>query len=793
MNILSHCEKNTKGEFVYQKRLIDHLTNVTTNILKHLQTNNGFTIINSTDLDTVAHLLGNLHDHGKYLSYFQEYLIDKVEHTDKKNHAFISAITCFNLMKKSNIVQNDPRGIIKYFVYYCIRRHHGHLKNLLDDNFDSVNNKNNIGIQKQDLLSRKEIVNPEMWNQFEITEDLYNIPFDDLKDIPYWLQGRLKSIEHYFFVMYLFSLLIEADKLDASNTEDYTRKSINRKTVDNFLISINVKNKINNDREEVKQKILDSLKSIDLSEPSIMTLTAPTGIGKTLASLNFALYLKDKIRREQGIEPFIIYSLPFINIIEQTVSVFERVLEPEHVKVVKHHQYADVFNSENEIPIEKLIMQLETWQGDLVVTTFVQLLHTIIGNRNSLLKKFHRLANSIIILDEVQNIDVKYWPLIGGVLFYLTKFLKSHIIMMTATQPLIFETAQHHLLQNEHINIIPLLTDYERYFKKLDRTKLVPLLDQTLQDVDDFIDVFDQYWMPSKSCIIVVNTIARSQNIFNKLQGQYPETDVFYLSTNIIPKCRKILIYQIKKMLKQNKPIILVATQCVEAGVDLDFDMGFRDLGPLDSIIQVAGRINRNGLKTRHSPLYVFEFESDSTQIYGAILPNRCKRALLEIERSNIEEEIYLTLIHRYFNLITAQDGKSMQASIEIFDAMKKLRFTKLKNETEKSVSDFQLIEHKSGYTDVFVCINKTAERFLDHFKNRYLAEDDRSKRQLEYVKIKKNFNRHIISIPSKKAVELQNYRLFDDMYYIPRNKIEQYYDFDSGYIRDIDVNSLIF
>ncbi|MBC8179813.1 CRISPR-associated helicase Cas3', partial [candidate division KSB1 bacterium] len=618
-------------------------------------------------------------------------------------------------------------------------------------------------------------------------------PEEDIVHITNWLQSRLKSIENYFFVQYLFSLLIESDKLDASNTATYSLKPINEIAVDNYLKKLSTDNEIDDKRNEVKRKILSCLDNIDVANQSLFTLTAPTGIGKTLASLNFVLHLKEKCKNQNGQEPLIVYTLPFINIIEQTVKEFEKVFKNDDVKIVKHHQYTDLYDKNEKISINNLIMQLETWQGDLIVTTFVQLFQTIIGNRNSLLKKFHRLANSIIILDEIQNIDVKYWPLIGSVLYYLTKFLKSKIILMTATQPFLFETAKQHILTNENINITPLLPDYQKYFKALQRTKLIPLIDEKLNDENDFFELFNKHWNPSKSALIVVNTIARSLAVYNLLEEQFPDTTIFYLSTNIIPRCRQVVIYQIRKALKRKEKIILVSTQCVEAGVDLDFNMGFRDLAPLDSIIQVAGRVNRNNKIPEPCPVYIFEFEKDASLVYGAILPSRSKMVLQEINKQEIYENNFLDLIQKYFSLIVSQDGKSMEPSKEIFTAMEKLRFTKLDNETEKSVSDFQLIESRYGYVDVFVCLNRKSERILSHFQNRYLNEEDNSKKRIEYLKIKKGFNSHIISIPKNKLGGLKSFQLLDNLNYIPLNQLEQYYKLDSGFIRSSEDHSMIF
>jgi len=805
MNFYSHGERNSQDGFIPTKPLISHLKQVTQRMLKNLSPVIGFTRIDSIRLIEMTRIAGIFHDFGKYTSFFQEYLQEAREHGSLKNHALISGILAFNYFKSKHPDPTDPRLLFPYFLYFCVRSHHSSLKNILIDPIKSLDwstAAENLRRQKNDLLQHFTQIQEEYADtNFEILPEMLDIVEKEIKFIPGWLQTRLRTIEHYFFILYFFSLLIESDKIDASQTDSYQSKSLPEQAVNQYLKIFNNSSFINTQRESVKQKILDRLNEIDLNQHSLFTLTAPTGIGKTLTSLNFVLHLRERIFQHEKIEPLVIYTLPFINIIEQTVMEFEKVFKPYNIKIVKHHQYTDLFSDCDDISSAQLQMQLETWQGDLIVTTFVQLLQTIIGNRNSLLKKFHQMANSIIILDEVQNIDVKYWPLIGATFYYLSKYLNARIILMTATQPLIFETAVDHILDKEsislHNKIFQLLPDYANYFHQLKRTKLVPILNKKLIDEHEFLQLFQSHWQPNQSALIVMNTIASSLAVYsaikNFLEKNHPKTRLFYLSTNIIPRCRQIVIYKIRKALGRGEKPILVATQCIEAGVDLDFDLGFRDLGPLDSVIQVAGRINRHGKKPIPAPLFVFEFKNDATQVYGAILPSRCKMVLQDNGQSEINEPEYLTLIQNYYTLIAGKDGKSMQVSIEIFEAMKKLRFTRLPEETELAVEDFQLIQSRLNYADVFVTINHTSERIRKNFQRLYLNENDPIKRREAYMKMKKNFHSHIISVPRKKLAELEHYKIFENMFYIPLNALDRFYNTESGFIHKPEETMLIF
>ena len=181
-----------------------------------------------------------------------------------------------------------------------------------------------------------------------------------------------------------------------------------------------------------------------------------------MTALDFALKLKNKLKTKTGVESRIIYALPFINIIEQALNEYGTTLSKE-IKIIGHYQYADVFGKNEKQNIDDIkqnynqkLMSVDTWQGDIVITSFVQFFETLIGNRNKLLKKFNHFANAIVILDEVQSLRLNQMPLIGAALYFLSKFLNTRIILMTATKPKIFELAQQEILSDEGERVEPL-------------------------------------------------------------------------------------------------------------------------------------------------------------------------------------------------------------------------------------------------------------------------------------------------------------------------------------------------
>ncbi len=617
MRFYSHSEyipdkKERKGS----KLLYVHTESVSKKAINAFFKNVKFNF-NNILLKNALNLICKYHDFGKYTNYFQNYLLNKGDiYSELKKHAFMGA--CISYEKLMS--ENKNLGIIAFFINY---HHHLNLRDvgiipaIVCDNYKrKIFEEQKADIQKN-LSTIKLETKEEKINEYLI------IPENSFfrKTVRRWLIKET-NIQNYYLINYLFSLLIEADKLDASRTKPYARVTIPTHLVNDHILGL-MKGKINPKdlRNEVRLTVLKNLGDKELFEKRLFTLTAPTGIGKTLTSLDFALKLRDKLPNK----PQIIYGLPFINIIEQAIDVYNQVFAKDEVKVLAHYQYADALGQQEKCDekdggkgYDQKLMTLDTWQCDIVITTFVQVLQTLIGNRNKMLKRFNHFAGSIIILDEVQTIKLGLQPLVGAALFYLSKFLDTRIILMTATKPKIFELANNHILklEGEEAKPMELLNEYEQVFSKFNRTAIYPLIDKDIINEEDFLEnIFKKKWGPTKSCLIVCNKVDRSIDIFNTVNSHIEEEEefqnpVYYLSTNIAPCVRLNIIEQIKLDLKYRRNPILISTQSVEAGVDLDFDMGFRDLGPIDSIIQVAGRINRNNdYKKNYSPLYVLAFQ----------------------------------------------------------------------------------------------------------------------------------------------------------------------------------------
>ncbi len=800
MLVFSHS-KQIDGERIGSKKLFDHSKGVLDKA-----TYSHYFKLNFSKKYALDEILKNicwLHDFGKYTSYFQNYLInpDKADNL-LKSHSNLGAILTLNLMEKSS----EEDAII---AYYLIRLHHSNLRNF-ELTIDPIGYREKIEIEKfntqvnslHDYPELLEVMNFDVSHiKFRPTSDLYKIYKRQLRKDP--------QIERYFLINYLFSLLIESDKIDASDSNIYVRKKSNPNAVDErkgFGIPIypdkNIKEfSQKNLRNYVRKKVVDNIENPNILDHRIFTLAAPTGIGKTMTALDFVLKLKDKIIDKENRFPQIIYALPFINIIEQALQEYEITLGDE-LKIIGHYQYADIFGDdkyvENGSNYNQQRMEWDTWQSDIVITSFVQIFETIIGYKNKLLKKFHHLAGSIIILDEVQTLSIEKLPLIGASLYFLSKYLDARIIIMTATQPKIFELMERELsIIPETISLKPfdLLPESNYIFECFNRTKIIPINisiasnNPTIGN-DQFISTFKKYWSSSNSCLIVLNKVQRSIDIYELILEYFSSQNIinpiFYLSTNITPIVRERRIAEIKYSIAYGKKPILIATQVVEAGVDLDFDMGFRDLGPIDSIVQVAGRINRENDPERNgSPLYILNF-GDCRQIYGSVTDSKAKGALFT--REYIEEKDYKSLVESYFESVSEKSQTDFSYSREIYKAMEELRYDKIeKSKTEpKCVSDFKIIEDSNLGISVFV--EDPADSISEECRKAYqdLLTQKISKEQFDKFH-KRDFNQRIIGVPNyfEASLELKKEeKLGDNIYWINSENFKYYYEISTGYIR---------
>lgn len=426
------------------------------------------------------------------------------------------------------------------------------------------------------------------------------------KDFNSLLRSLLTDIYSYdLLTRLLFSCLVDADYLD---TEEHFQKDKtlqrqggaelqdlwkNLKLDRENIIETAGRSQVNQVRKEVYEACIDAAELM----PGVFRLAVPTGGGKTLSGLSFAL--KHALRHKQE---RVIIAVPYTSIIEQTVNVYRQILGDD--AVIEHHSAANIeqYNDKEETNDDarsqyaKARLATQNWDAPLIVTTTVQLFESLFSNRPSKCRKLHNIVNSVIILDEVQTLPIGLLSPILSVLGELSDRYRVTVVLCTATQPaLTGDTPYLKGLKNVRDIIDPDLAI--QHFQNLQRVNYELNLQGWLWSelVDDLIA------HQHHQALIVLNTRKDALAVLDALTSHgddFDRADIFHLSTLLCGKHRREVLKVVKARLKDNLPCILVSTQVVEAGVDLDFPAVYRAVGPLDRIVQAAGRCNREGKST---------------------------------------------------------------------------------------------------------------------------------------------------------------------------------------------------
>jgi CRISPR-associated endonuclease/helicase Cas3 len=720
-------------------------------------------------LSEVAYLIGFTHDFGKATTFFQNHLLGRYS-GELAHHSQISSLFTYYVVKAYLKKLKIEDSIIPLIAWIVVFRHHSDLEDLLGSGSMIERAKNDLGlIEKQ----ANDIRGKNLDEIKKIYSDL------DFIDVEKFLNGEWRSafneirlssfkynglLKYYFLTILLYSTLLDADKLIASGLLQPPSRItiINDNLVDDYKEKrqIVTNTPISQLRERAYKEVLENMNKIDFSKNKIFTIELPTGGGKTLTALAFALKLRSKILREHGFVPKIVYCLPFLSIIDQTAEVTRDLLSLDYKDVTSnlmlmHHHLSDVNYKTEEGTLDdplKSLLLIEGWHSEIIITTFVQFFHSLITNKNSSSRKFHNMINSIIILDEVQTIPHKYWNVLSEALKELTKY-NSWIILMTATMPLIFK--------KEEIQSLVSQRDY--YYKELDRVEYNFHLEEMM--LDDFNKlVVNDILSTNKDIMIVLNTISSSKKTYQYIRealtkflgepkiskegiAEYKDLMLVYLSSNIIPKHRRERISRIKESQKRK---IIVSTQVVEAGIDISVDKIYRDFAPLDSIIQTAGRCNRHNEKERGTVniYYLKDIKNNkpiyfSYQVYDRLLLE-ITRELLKEYSSIKEKDFNLKIIPKYYERVRNEGAflvrcPSLSGQINLTEMLKNLRFTAI----DKC---FKLIEEEPYKIDVFVKIDEDSDKIFRKISSILENSSNKEKRR-ELLAIRKEFFDYVISV----------------------------------------------
>ena len=667
-----------------QQLLIDHLLETST-ISGQLAA--------KLNLGLVGELLGLMHDFGKYSRKFQKYIhdetglfnpdLDDEESTpngSKVDHSTAGAQWVYRELRKFGAAQ----GIGELFgqmLGLCIASHHGEgLIDCLDgegnpkwiERFNKTDELTHLAECEQNadeavLQKAKELAGENLIRSLlKAVKPILSDPVSN---------DKIKEFYLGCLTRFLFSCLIDADRINSSDFEREAQKEVRcltekpdwQSAIDKLEAKLaGFENRYPID--EIRRKISDDCLKRAADSQGIYTLTVPTGGGKTLASLRYALHHAQKHNLDR-----IIYIIPYTSIIDQNAQAVREILGEDWV--LEHHSNLE---PEKQSWQDKLLS--ENWGKPIVFTTMVQFLDAWFGGGTRGARHIHPMTNSVLIFDEIQTLPVKCVHLFCNVLNWLTTFGKSTAVLCTATQPLLGESglqnfsegkresiaARGLLKQPANAEIMGKHQGLDKLFADLSRVKIRFNEKAGGWNVDEAGAFLLEQFQTALSCLFIVNTKKWAQELYQYCKGQnVPPEALFHLSTNQCAAHRKAIFDTIKARLKNKEPVICISTQLIEAGVDISMACVIRALGGLDSIAQAAGRCNRHGEKEGKGQVWVLNLqEQDFTRILPDIQAGKthAERVFRDFAGQDILQP---AAMERYFEYYFYQRSDEMSYSVK--------------------------------------------------------------------------------------------------------------------------------
>lgn len=624
----------------------------------------------------LAYIAGLVHDLGKYSAEFQK----RLEGGPRVDHSTAGAKELKALLK------GTPQEVFAQLLAYPILGHHAGLPDY----------GNEIDLEGGTVCARLKNKLPD-YSEYKSELDLSALHFPQRLHIrpP---KGKL-GFSLSFLVRMVYSALVDAD---FQETETYMKGAkprggydgmpALRGKLDTYLKQFeNPTSDINRKRNEILQACIEKGKS---EKPGFFSLTVPTGGGKTLASMAFALHHA----AEHGLKR-VIYVIPFTTIIEQNAKVFKGIFGEE--QVLEHHSNFDWEGKKRENPddrtnsaLAKLKLAAENWDIPIVVTTNVQFFESLFANRSSRCRKLHNIAKSVIIFDEAQMLPREYMlPAMAAVWELVTNYGAS-TVFCTATQP----GLERFLPEKTEVKeLAPNPQELFDFYKRVEVKNLGTLPDEELLAR---LNAHEQ-------ALCIVNTRRHASGLFGGLQGD----GNFHLSTLMCPAHRRAKLEEIKERLTSGQPCRVISTTVMEAGIDLDFPVGYRALTGLDSINQAAGRVNRE-MKRGVSEMFIFEPKSNFVKRTPSFLKQSAEVARMVL-RDHADAPISIPAIAAFFGRL--YDLQDPDISFDYKRIMECFASEEARFQFETAARLFQIIEEPTE--TVIIPYNEEAKRLIEELK----------------------------------------------------------------------------
>lgn len=625
-------------------------------------------------LEEIGQLIGLLHDLGKYAAVFQAYIASAVGELDKDDADYVDANQLKGKIDHSSagaqyIWQAFSRfgdkgqgELAGQILAICIASHHSGLIDCFDKKSLS---KFEMRMQKSDELTHleecKTSIGKEILGKIEKLSSAENCTqlLNKIITLTSLNKGgsSFTKIDWFnvgFFTRFLFSVLVDADRLNSAEFENPSRKrdrldrkgyfkwKIPNERLENYLSGLKSESRIDGLRRSISENCFAKASK----SQGIFTLTAPTGGGKTLASLRYAL----RHASEHGLDR-IIYIIPYTSIIEQNASAIRDVIENEGDQfpwVLEHHS-----NLEPELQTWQNKLISENWNSPIVLTTMVQFLETCFTSGTRSVRRLHQLANSVLIFDEIQTLPINCTHIFCNALNFLVDHCGSTALLCTATQPLLNNLKA----KNKGQLTIPveneIITDVSNLFDDLSRVEIKNTIKPGGWCAEEIANLAIEQFYSTNSVLVIVNTKAWAKYLYQLCKNKIESGSLFHLSTHQCPQHRKEILNLVKQRIADRLPVLCISTQLIEAGVDISFASVIRFLAGLDSIAQAAGRCNRHGEATDENGnpskgnVYVVNPDKETTGLLKDI--EQGKMATQRVLDDGFEDLVNPEAIERYF------------------------------------------------------------------------------------------------------------------------------------------------
>lgn len=728
------------------------------------------------------------HDLGKATSYFQSYLRGGNVTPKLRRHAEVGAFWLMQFMQPTLASGVGVTVVDAALAFLCVRRHHGSL----DDLLDGVSLPDHRSLNRlQQQLETMDAEGIAGWSAECLGRPVSRPVVDSraLTELRVKASVRLRqpcsdsdAMTRFQTALRDFGRLIEADRDSAARYSIGRFDAPPQLSLEHVAVfrsgrsfGATAQPMIAAARNRVYASAVAHAADRPANSAHLWTLTVPTGAGKTLAALGWALARREaRLRAGLNTCP-IIYALPFTSIIDQNVAVIRKLwgdIAVDESNLAVHHHLAEPGQIERSGEASLARSWVEGWRADVVCTTFVQVVNAMFHATSANARRFGGLTGAILILDEVQAFPAELWPVLREAIQSLCHRFGTDILLVTATQPALFS-------KTESTEICSQTPEFELAFDRYDVDVCVttPL---TMEDLARQVAT-EMIGNGQCSSLIILNTVKEALDLYASLASapELGDYRLFHLSTNLRPKDRSEIL---KKVNSCRSPHILVATQVVEAGVDLSFDVVFRALAPIDAIVQAAGRCNRHGTDCR-GRVHVFDLEGDSgVVIYGRVHLGLA-REMFQSRTSFREPELRI-LVEEYFGRL--EERLEQDTSQKILEAVRMMQFAALRGEGEDRDRDakaVRLIEDAPNRIAHFVETDESDKRVWEQLTAALDLADSQARRA-RLRSLRKELGTRVVEIPRQHAYRTEPDERFDCVH-VPLAVSFDYYDTTTGWRRN--------